>query len=236
MIPNTAANANWLASLQGARVPDLWEVPEFRQYCRPFAPEAAGPQPGLVFDIKGTSITAGQNFFGWPLAAQDYAYDPSEFSTRIRSVAVWFTGYDPASLARAPRAYLIPVGADVLRTPDALDFSVRTWQVVEQKIPIPFPAGTTAGSSWLSSTMGLQSHFADPSKHSAIQAYPDGGFDPGQFDPSTRLIGRPVANTRWLLIIPGAYLNGDANQGLDDFIAMTQDIKLSFQTYSASGN
>jgi hypothetical protein len=215
---------------------NLWSLPEFRQYCRPFAPESAGAQPGLVFSINGTSITAGQNFFGWPLAARDYSYDPSEFSTRIRSVAVWFTGYDQTSLSRAPRAYLIPVGADVLRTPDALDFSVRTWQVVEQKIPIPFPAGNSSGISWLANTMGLQSQFANPSKHSALQAYADGGFDLAQFDPSTRLVGRSVANTRWLLIIPGAYLNGDAKQGLDDFIASIQDIKLSFQTYSASGN
>ncbi|MCC7377185.1 MAG: hypothetical protein IT581_21165 [Verrucomicrobiales bacterium] len=235
---NAAANANWLAALQGARLDNLWNLPEFRQYCRPFAPESAGAQPGLVFSINGTTIAAGQNFFGWPLAAQDYSYDPSEFSTRIRSVAVWFTGYDTTSLARAPRAYLVPVGADVLRTPDALDFSVRTWQVVEQKIPIPFPSeGGSGGSlSWLSNTMGLQSQFANASRHSAIQAHSDDGFDLTQFDPSTRLVGRSVANTRWLLIIPGAYLNGDPNQGLDDFIASIQDIKLYFQTYSASGN
>ena len=28
---------------------NLWDVPEFRAYCRPFAPETNGPQPGLDF-------------------------------------------------------------------------------------------------------------------------------------------------------------------------------------------
>jgi hypothetical protein len=229
-------SASWLALLQNSAVSNLWDVPEFLQYCRPFAPEGAGPQPGLVISIPGTTITSGQNFFGRPLAAQDYSYDPSQFSTRIRSVAVWFTGYDGTLLARAPRVYLIPVGADILRSPNALDFSPRSWQVVEQRIPIPFPVSSITASSLVTDTLNLKDQFADWARHSAFQAYPDTGYDPNNFNPSTRLVGRSVANTRWLLVIPGAYLNGDPNQGLADFIHSVTDIKLYFQTYSASGN
>lgn len=229
-------SASWTALLQNATVTNLWNVPEFVQYCRPFAPQSAGSQPGIVIDIPGTTITAGLNFFGRPLAAQDYSYDPSEFSTRIRSVAVWFTGYDTTRLARAPRCYLIPVGADILRSPDALDFTLRTWQVVEQKIPIPFPSTSTTPDTWLTDTLNITDQFADTGRHSALLAYPDQGYNPEDFNPSTRLIGRSVANTRWMLIIPGAYLNGDPNQGLTDFINSVTDIKLDFQTYSASGN
>jgi len=227
--------ASWTALLTSSVNSNLWDVPEFRQYCRPFAPEIAGPQPGIVLSIPGTHITSGLNFFGKPLAPQDYSYDPSQFSTRIRSVAVWFTGYNGTLLARSPRAYLIPVGADVLRSPDALDFTPRTWQVVEQKIPIPFPANTSS-PNFLADTLNLTDQFADWAKHSAILAYPDNGYNPNNFNPSTRLIGRSVANTRWMLIIPGAYLNGDADQGISDFINSVTDIKLDFQTYSASGN
>ena len=31
----------WQNVLQSSIVPDLWKVPEFRKYCRPFAPESA---------------------------------------------------------------------------------------------------------------------------------------------------------------------------------------------------
>jgi hypothetical protein len=49
-------------------------------------------------------------------------------------------------------------------------------------------------------------------------------------------VGRSVANTQWVLIIPGAYRLGDPAAGLSDFINTVTDIKLYFQTYSASGN
>ena len=82
---------------------------------------------------------------------------------------------------------------------------------------------------------------------------------------SSRLVGRSVWNTQWVLIIPsngilsdppaGAYA-GDADAGLDTFIygaplpgfthaaagttnrdgSGVRDIRLLFQTYSVSGN
>jgi hypothetical protein len=53
---------------------------------------------------------------------------------------------------------------------------------------------------------------------------------------SARLVGRSAWNTKWLLIIPGATLNADPNQGLIDFINSVTDIRLVFNTYGYSGN
>ena len=53
---------------------------------------------------------------------------------------------------------------------------------------------------------------------------------------ASRLVGRSVWNTRWLLIIPGGTFHYDADHGLDTFIENVKDIKLFFQTYAISGN
>ena len=51
----------------------------------------------------------------------------------------------------------------------------------------------------------------------------------------TRLIGRSVWNSEWLLIIPGAGLHADPNLGLQRLIDTVSDIKLHFTTYSHQG-
>lgn len=233
---NDTANAAWRALLQQAAVTNLWDVPEFRRHCRAFAPESAGPQPGLVLRF-GSTIAAGRNFFDQPLGPLDSGYDPSEYSTRIRSLALWFTGYDAAGLAAKPRAYLVPAGADRLRAAAADDFTVHDWQVLEQRIPVPYPitpADLAAdGPPLLSTDDGA---FTELRRHSAFRAYQDAAFDLEEFDETSRLVGRSVWNTQWVLIIPGAYLLGDPDEGLDRFINSVSDIKLYFQTYSTSGN
>ena len=82
------ASQRWRETLQKYRVANLWSVPEFRRFCRPFAPEAAGAQPGLVIPF-GTDITFGQNFFGLPLGPGDNSYDSSNFSTKINRLGVF---------------------------------------------------------------------------------------------------------------------------------------------------
>ena len=52
----------------------------------------------------------------------------------------------------------------------------------------------------------------------------------------SRLIGRSVWNTRWLLIIPAGTLHSDRQRALDTFINGVSDIKVFFQTYAYSGN
>ena len=106
------------------------------------APEIAGPQPAIVIRFP-TTVTFGLNFFGWPLGGRDSAYDPSQYSTRVRSAGVWFSGDNGNGLSYTPRVYLIPIGADVLRSPNSDNFETRLWRVVDQKIPTPFPIGSS---------------------------------------------------------------------------------------------
>ncbi|MDY0282506.1 MAG: hypothetical protein RBR35_18335, partial [Salinivirgaceae bacterium] len=138
-----ASDTLWRQTLQNARVENLWNVPEFRRYTRPFASDTV-VEPGIVLRFS-TSILAGNNVFGHPLSGGDHAYDPSVFATKIRSVGVWFSDYlsDDVlnDLPQAPRVYLIPVGSDVMsianaQTPD----QVRYWNVVDQHVPVPLPA------------------------------------------------------------------------------------------------
>lgn len=227
----------WREELKKHRVANLWDVPEFRRYCRPFAPEELGPQPGVVIRFP-TTVTFGQNFFGWPLAGGDSAYDASRFSTKIRSVGVWFSDYNGNGLSLTPRVYLVPAGMDVLRSPTSGDFQTREWRVVDQVLPVPFPIGGTTlkNPSWRPD-QSLGGSFADIRKFASFRAFHDGGsFDESEAISDSRLIGRSVWNTDWMLIIPGGTFLADQNQGLDTFIDGVSDIKIFFETYSYSGN
>ena len=233
-----STNQDWRALLQKCRVPDLWKVPEFRRFCRAFAPESAGPQPGIVIRIP-TTITFGLNYFGWPLGPGDSAYDSSRFATKVRSAGVWFSGYNISGLSMTPRVYLVPAGVDILRSPSGDDLQIREFNVVDQKLPVPFPIGATdlSNPSWIPANDSLSETFGDIRRFSSFRAYHDSGwFDPSEATQDTRLIGRSVWNTEWMLIIPGGTFLYDPDRGLDTFIATVGDIKIFFQTYSYSGN
>ena len=69
------------------------------------------------------------------------------------------------------------------------------------------------------------------------RAYHDtGGFKESEAVTDSRLIGRSVWNTDWILIIPGGSLLADQQAGLEQFIKSVSDIKIFFQTYAYSGN
>ncbi|MFM8359322.1 MAG: hypothetical protein ACKOET_12305, partial [Verrucomicrobiota bacterium] len=105
-----STDQGWVDALKAARVPDLWKLPEFRQYCRPFDQPANGPQPGLVVEFS-TEMNPGRNFFGRPLSALDHGYSTANYATKIRELAVGFPGYKlgpGATLAVSPRVSLIP--------------------------------------------------------------------------------------------------------------------------------
>ena len=51
----------------------------------------------------------------------------------------------------------------------------------------------------------------------------------------SRLVGRSVWNTEWVLIIPGRSLNYDGNEGITRLINQISDIELYFDTYGMSG-
>lgn len=237
------ADAEWQQVLREHRVDDLWSIPEFRRFMRPFAPESQGPQPGLVFTFP-TTVTFGLNYFGWPLGPGDSAYDPTNFATRVRGVGVWFEDYAGLPLSNTPRVYLVPVGADVLRSPTSDDFKTREWSVVDQVLPVPFPVGEQdlEEPTWTPLEDMLSGPFGEIRRFSSFRAYHfSEPFDDSQIVTDSRLIGRSVWNSRWMLVIPGGTLLFDADDALDTFIDGTgsdgvSDIKLFFKTYAYSGN
>ncbi len=252
LLADQGSDGKWRQVLESHRVDDLWLVPEFRRYCRPSAPEGT-PQPGLVIPFD-TTVTAGQNFFGWPLGGGDSYYSASNFATKVRSVGVWFTGYDGAGLAETPRVYLVPAGTDFLRSPSGGLGEIRAWEVVDQKIPTPFPfvaAELEGNDTWQPLVDGLAGELYEIRRHSEFRAYPDSGWiDESEMIFDSRLVGRSVWNNRWLLIIPGQNLLYDPDEALDRFIGGPEglfadgertgdgvtDIKLYFYTYANSGN
>jgi hypothetical protein len=241
----------WRRKLDSMRVADLWAVPEFRRYARPFAPPSAGPQPGLVIDFT-TNVTFGLNFFGWDLGPQDSSYDSSQFATRVRSVGAWFRDYAGLPLADDPRIYLFPAGADVLRAPAAFDFTTREWQVVDQAVPIPFPIGSAdlGRFDWNPLADTLSGSSVEVRRYARFRAYHLAEpFDDSQVTSDSRLIGRSVWNRRWVIIIPGGTFLANPNEGLETFIhgapipggggvrdgEGVSDILIFFKTYAYSG-
>jgi len=231
----------WRQVLRENWVDDLWSLPEFRRLARPFAPQGSEPEPALVLRFR-TTVTSGLNFFGWPLGGQDSTYDSSRFATKVRSVGLWFENYDVTGLSNTPRVYLIPAGADVLRSPNPSDFTTREWNVVDQVVPVPFPVGEIdlQNPDWIPLNDSLSGELGASRRFARFRAYHDAGFDIGQMTVDSRLIGRSVWNNEWILIIPGETLKGptlaDKLAGLETFLTTVSDVKLFFQTYSYPGN
>ncbi len=234
-----AGDTRWRQALQARRVDDLWQMPEFVQYCRPFATRADGPQPGLVIPFS-TEIFAGRNVFGRGLGGEDHAYSSANFSTKIRSVGVWLEDYLEAGLSTSPRVYLVPAGRDYLRLSNSLEPVIRGWDVVEERIPTPFILNESelTQPGFLFTSTGIDGLPGEIRRFGDFRAYHDSGgstIDDSHLIRDSRLIGRSVWNSRWLLIIPGASLRADPDQGLDLLISEIDDIKLHFETYSQSG-
>lgn len=245
------SDKNWRQMLESYRVDNLRELPEFKRYCLPFTP-AQPTEPALVIPFS-TTIDFRKNFFGQELAGGDNAYDSSHFATKIRSVGVWFSNFNNAlnGVANQPRVYLIPVGIDRMRVPSGHLDEVRSWQVADQALPIPYPLNQQAWNSpdWSMLKDGLGNALFSVRKYPSLRAYHDNGdFAAAEVVSNTRLVGRSVWNTKWLLIIPGGTLLADGDEGLDRLIHGVElapgvrsenginDIKIFFETYSHSGN
>lgn len=264
-------NADWRTKLETYRIPDLWNYQYenngvnygyvFRRYCRPFAPEAAGAQPALVIPFD-SSIAAGKNWFGKTLAGGDSSFNASNYSTKIRSAGIRFDGYNNTAMSQTPQVYLVPVGMDRMFLPDSTTLADRSWNVVDQRIPVPLPISPSnlADPNWQPFTGSANGFFEEIRKFSSFRAYHDaGGYSPSEMLSTGRLVGRSVWNTQWVLIIPSAtLLNDPANPsaGIDTLIygaplpGFTQgtagttnrdligarDIRILLQTYSISGN
>lgn len=252
LLPGEGSDDKWRQVLENHRVDDLWQVPEFRRHCKPFAAEGI-PQPGIVIPFA-TNVSAGLNYFGWPLGPADSYYSNANFATKVWSVGVWLSDYDSAGLALTPRVYLVPAGVDTLRSPTGSYGALRNWEVVDQKIPLPFPvngAELDGSLNWIPTMETLQDELFAIRRHGDFRAYHDsGGLDASEMTSNTRIVGRSVWNTRWILFIPGQNLLADPEEGIDRFIRGQEvingdgertglgvsDIKLYFRTYSYMGN
>ncbi|MCA9412756.1 MAG: TolC family protein, partial [Candidatus Omnitrophica bacterium] len=255
-ISNTRSqsNANWQQILELHRVDDLRPHEEFRNLCDPLQVivNSPVPQPGIVLPFE-TTIQNGLNYFGWPLTGGDSNFSTSNFATKIRSVGVFFSNYNNTAsefgLTQTPRVFLVPAGADVMRVPTVDAGEPREWFLTDQVIPVPFQLNKSVlanNRTWLPSidNFNQSASLGRPRRIGDFRAFHDGiSFDENAIISDTRLIGRSVWNTRWLLIIPGSYLFSDPDLGLDRFIngggnpgdGIT-DIQLLLQTYAyASG-
>ncbi|MCX6875772.1 MAG: hypothetical protein NTW21_18480 [Verrucomicrobia bacterium] len=233
-----ASDERWTDALKARIEPDLNQMPEFVRYCRPFASAGTGSQPGVVIRFR-TSIEPGLNCFGLPLAAGDHNYSSANFATKVRGFGVWLDNYNAAGLSTSPRAYLVPVGDDYLRVSTAAQPLTRAWGVREQRIPTPFTInqGNLTAPGFIPTLNGLEGGFGELRRHGDFRMYHDHGsaVDDAELVMDSRLIGRSVWNSEWLLIIPGADLHVDPATGLTKLAETVTDIKLYFQTYSHQG-
>lgn len=251
VMPGTVGKAVWRESLWQHVVPNILDLPEFQQYFRIFTPHLA-VEPGIVIPFE-TNVNFGLNFFGWPAVGGDSAYDSTNFTTKVRSVGVWFSNYNNllgSGMLSTPRVYLVPVGNDIQRSPTGFSAEPRAFKVLDQRLPEPFPLNVASlgDRSWIPIMDSLDSIFADVRRYSSFRAYHDSGqFSESEVARDSRLIGRSVWNTRWLLVIPAGTLHSDRNEGLKRFIDGmlvggqrdgngVSDIKIFFETYAYSGN
>jgi hypothetical protein len=158
--------------LVASTVSNILDDPDVKRYALQPGNPTALAQPGIIIPFE-TSIQAGSNFFGLPLAGGDHTFTPSSFATKIRSTGIAFKGYvgmdsptttsstlsslgavspsdpnssftDPNALSATPYIYLIPAGVDSMLSPPVNGTStVRSWAVEDQAIPLPFNIGGT---------------------------------------------------------------------------------------------
>lgn len=238
-VGNTASDNRWKDALNVRIEPDLTRLPQFVRHCRPFSTQAEGPQPGIVIRFR-TEINNGVNFFGNPLLAGDHVYSTANFATKVRGFGVWLENYNSAGLSTTPRAYLVPVGNDYLRLSSATESGIRAWGVQEQRIPTPFVIneGNLKAPGFIPTLNGVDGGYSELRRHGNFRMYHDNG-DPAADDSElildSRLIGRSVWNSEWMLIIPGAGLHVNPQTGLEALADNISDIKLHFKTYSHQG-
>jgi hypothetical protein len=255
---STEDELNWQQALEQHRVADITSDPDLADACAGLRRTNGAPVPGFVIPFN-TTIEPGKNFFGLPLAEGDHAFSESNFATKIFSSGVVLRGYQGmtlnyqttgnttstngnATLSATPYVYLIPCGQDKMQAPPLGNSGlVRSWQVRDQALPLPYNLGATAFNSgtffnafgtltekpWI-----LRAHAAFRPVDNPAYFY---GLVPREFT-NTRLIGRSAWNTRWKLVIPAHTLHSNSQTAMDRFVGSVQDIELFLRTYSHSGN
>ena len=252
-------DADWRRALSQAVVDDIRTVPEYQRYCQSIASSGslAAKEPALVIRFTST-IDFAKNFFGKDLEAGDHAFDSSYYATKIAAAGVKFDGYPTNQLAATPVVYLVPAGADRMRIPGGGENgTVLDWNVVDQVIPVPYPIGSTQldDADWLPlyGGAGGADDMAKIRRLPSFRALIADEDDDDKALKSTRLLGRSVWNTKWVMIIPAGQLLGGTSEDREKALATfingmdtdrdgmvdvpgVSDIELGFKTYSNSGN
>lgn len=273
ILPTEEGDTAWHDVLQAGRTPDVMSDPDVRRHCLGLDGSTGVPVPGIILEFA-TAIEPGMNLFGQKLSAGDHAFEASYFATKFVGAGVALEGYigmdggdasttvvglgggqspagslteylNPKGLSANPYVYLVPVGLDMMRSPALGDVgAVRTWNVQDVAIPLPFNIGGSDFSTkplWTSGD-SLSEPMFTLRKHPAFRPVPSGDMFstewPGiqEYVVSPRLIGRSVWNSKWKLVIPGNRLLNDPDEGLNRFLATVKDIKIHFKTYSYAGN
>jgi hypothetical protein len=249
-LSNTSSDEAWQQTLEQHIVPNVLSDPQVAAYCRGLKKADGSAIPGFIIPFS-TTVEDGKNFFGLDLAAGDHAYSQSNFATKIAAVGVALPGYvgmvdgestEKDALSATPYAYLIPCGNDFMRTPMGDTGDIRSWQVVDQALPLPYNLGASDFNT--TQFFGPNDTFAERPwvirKHQAFRMvadpaiYEDGSL-PTVFT-NARLIGRSVWNSQWKIVIPAHTLLRDEQQGMNHFVKSVKDIRLFFRTYSNAGN
>jgi hypothetical protein len=245
-----SGDAVWRQTLENAIVDDIWSDPDVARFCVPPAGLDSGvSEPGIVISFP-SCVTEGLNFFGNTLGGYDSSYDSTKFATKVRSVGVWFSNYDnrySVGLSNTPRVYLVPAGFDTLRSPTDYEGVPRTFSVLDQVMPMPFPidANQLSDSAYIPSLDVTGAPLLQIRRFGRFRAYHDSGqFDPAEVFRDSRLVGRSVWNSKWILVIPQStlYIPGSgepADSGLQKLIGTeddpgVSDILVFFETYAHS--
>ncbi len=250
----------WQQTLEQAIVPNLMADPDVVKQCNNIRKPDGSAVPGLLISFS-TSIEHGKNFFGLSTAAGDHNYSPSSYATKISSVGLVFPGYvgmdpyafgnptaggpnssDPNSLNATPYAYLIPCGTDYMLAPPLGDTNtLRSWDVHDQALPLPYNLGASAFNTTqfftADGTLSEQPWLLR--KHQAFRPVSTQAFFyssiPAEFT-NSRLVARSVWNSEWKIVIPAYTLLNNETDGLNRFVRSVKDIQLFLRTYSHSGN
>ena len=232
----------WRNDLAACWCDDLRMHPAFAAHCQPFDP-MQDVEPGFAIPFN-TVIAARKDLFGNDLAGGSTAYSSTYFAPKLRGVGVWMETADAAgvSLPTRPEVYLIPSGLDYMRVPIRSSSSavaaVRTWQVVDQTIPVPYSLTDTdwTATDWSALKDICANELCNVRRHPAIRAQVGSSFSEGDLVYNARLIGRSVWNDQWYIFIPAASLNANNDRARAAFLEVVKDIHLNLKTYSLSGN
>ena len=255
-------DAAWRTELAKYWVDDLNADPDFRRHCQPFHSQSGveGKEPGLMIPFS-TTIDFAKNFFGESLTGGDHSFDSTYFATKIAAAGVKLAGYNaklngytgPKTLSDTPLVYLVPVGYDRMRVPGSDVGKTVEWAVADQVTPVPYAIGSSQldDRDWTPMYDGYTGGIdiaARIRRHPSFRAATDADAEALN---STRLVGRSVWNTRWMIVIPAGSLNGTLDRetvlrmfidgkdadgdGRADISGVT-DIKLGIRSYSMSGN